>query len=125
MVLSVCWLALVGYFAYADFSALVRKKEFEVSKEGLGMTTFVFSASQPDDEIQRHISEKLVPLIEKDPQAYLGRVVTTPYDSHIEKHLSPKIIQYAKIALLPIFGLLALGWAFVWVRRGFARKADA
>ena len=78
IVLSVCWLFAVGYVVYGDFSALVGKKEFEVSKEGLGQTTIVFSASQSDDDIQKYIIDELVPLIKKDPQTYLGKVVTTP-----------------------------------------------
>ena len=125
IVLSVCWLFAVGYVAYGDFSALLGKKEFEVSKEGLGQTTIVFSASQSDDDIQKYIIDELVPLIKKDPQTYLGKVVTTPYDSRVEKELSSTIVQYAKVAFLPVVGILALGWAFAWVRRGFIREVDA
>ncbi len=119
------WLALTGYFAYEDFSALYGKKEFEVSKDGVGKVTFVFSASQPDREIEDYIKNQLVPVFEKEPQTYLGRVVTTPYEAHVEKHVLVKSLRYTKIALLPIVGLLALGWSLVWVKRGFARKTDA
>jgi hypothetical protein len=119
VVLSACWLFFVGHLAYADFSALFEQKKFEVAKEGLGKTTLVFSGSQTDVEIQAHISEKIVPLIEKEPRTYLGKVVTDPYDSHVQKRLTVTIAQYVKIALFPIFGLLAVGWAFAWVKRGF------
>ena len=99
VVLSACWLFFVGHLAYADFSALFEQKKFEVAKEGLGKTTLVFSGSQTDIEIQAHISEKIVPLIEKEPRAYLGKVVTDPYDSHVQKRLTVTIVQYVKIAL--------------------------
>lgn len=88
IVLSVCWLLSVAYFAYADFSSIFEQKKWEVAKEGSGNTTLVFSGSQTDDEIKALISEEIVPLVEKEPQKYLGKVVTDPYDSHVQKRLS-------------------------------------
>jgi hypothetical protein len=125
IVFSACWLSLIGYFAYEDFSALYGKKKFEVSKEGVGKLTFVFSASQSASEIQDYIKNQLVLVFEKEPQNYLGKVVPTPYEAHIAEYRLVKSLCYTKIALLPIFGLLALGWSFAWVKRGFARKTDA
>jgi hypothetical protein len=120
IVLSACWLTIIGYFGYTDVSTLYGKKKFELSKEGLGEVTVVFSASQSDSEIRDYASSQLVPLIKAEPGKYRGKVVTTPYDMYVEKNLRARCIYYAKIAFGPILSLLALGVAAAWVKRGFA-----
>lgn len=124
IVLSVCWLAIVGYNAYSDISWLYTKKRFEVTKDGIGSAEFLFSAAQSDTDIKEHISSELIPLVEKNPKDYVGKTNAAPYDKYIEKHAGTEIVKYVKLALLPILGLLALGWSFVWVRRGFKAKSN-
>jgi len=124
IVLSVCWLAFVGYSAYSDISSLYTKKRFEVTKVGIGSAQFLFSASQSDTEIEEHITKKLTPLVEKDPKTYVGKTDATPYEKYVEKHAGSEIMKHIELALLPIIGLLALGWSFVWVRRGFSQKSN-
>jgi hypothetical protein len=60
-------------------------------------------------------------LIEKTPDLYVGKTITTPYDNLVKADLSPKAVQYLKVALLPVGAVYLLGWAFVWVRRGFIK----
>lgn len=124
IVLSVCWLALVGYFANNDISSLYTKKTFDVAKEGVANVQVIFSAAQSDTEIKEHITSKLIPLIEKSPQNFADKVITAPYEEHIAKYTGKTIARYARIALLPIVCLLAIGWSFVWVRRGFSGKSN-
>lgn len=40
IVLSVCWLASVGYFAYDDISSPYTKKTFDVAKESVAKVRF-------------------------------------------------------------------------------------
>jgi hypothetical protein len=120
-----CWLGIVGYGAYDDISWLYTKKRFEVTKEGIGSAQFLFSAAETNTEIEQYITEKLTPLIEKNPQNYITKTDATPYEQYIEKHATKEILKYIKLALLPMFGLLALGWSVVWVRRGFSGKSNA
>ena len=124
IVLSVCWLAFVGYGAYDDISWLNTKKRFEVTKEGIGQAQFLFSAAQTDTEIEQYISSELTPLIEKTPNKYIGKADATPFEKYIKEHSASEIRKYIKLAFIPIFGLLALGWAVVWVRRGFSGKTN-
>ncbi len=125
IVLSVSWLAVVGYVAYEDISWLYTKKRFEVSKEGIGQAQFLFSAAQTDTEIEQQISNELTPLIENDPAKYVGKTDATPFENYIGKHSASEIRKHIQLALVPIFGLLALGWAVVWIRRGFSGKTNA
>ncbi len=127
IVLSACWLALVGYFAYSDLSGIYTKKRFKVSIEvieGIGSAEFLFSAAQSDTEIEEYIKE-LAPLIKKNPKNYFGKTDATPYEEYLEKHTGTEVVKFIKLALFPTFGFLALGWSFVWVRRGFAAKSNA
>lgn len=121
VVVSVCWLALVSYFAYNELSSLYTKKNYEVAKAEIGKVEFIFSAAQSDAKIKELIANELIPLVEKSPQDYVNKVVSAPYEKYLEKHASTESAKYIKIALFPIFSLLALGWSFVWVRRGFRR----
>lgn len=78
LVCSACWLLLVGYFAYGDLSVLYGKKSFTISLEsGVGDATFVFSAAQPDDEIIDQLKSELAPLFAKQPEKYVGSLVTS------------------------------------------------
>jgi hypothetical protein len=124
IVLSICWLTLVGYNAYSDLSELYLKKRFEVTKEGIGSAQFLFSAAQNDTDIEQQINQELTPLIERNPKNYIGKTDATPYKKYREKHFRTEIVNYIKLALLPIFGLLALGWSFIWVKRGFSVKSN-
>lgn len=125
IVLSVCWLAFVGYFAYGDISSFYTKKTFDVAKEGVANVQVIFSEAQSDTEIKEHIASKLIPFIEKSPRNFADKVITAPYEEHIEKYAEKIIARYAMIALLPIVCLLAIGWSLVWVRRGFSGKSNA
>lgn len=124
IVLSVSWLAVVGYSAYEDISTLYTKKRFEVSKEGIGQAQFLFSAAQTDTEIEQYISNELTPLIEKNPTKYVGKTDATPFNDYITKHATSEIREHIQFALAPIFGLFAFGWSVAWVRRGFTGKTD-
>lgn len=124
IVSSVIWLAVVGYGAYEDISWLYTKKRFEVSKEGIGQAQFLFSAAQTDTEIKQYISNELTPLIEKDPAKYVGKTDAAPFESYIKKHAAFEIRKHIQLALVPIFGLLAMAWAVAWVRRGFSGKVS-
>jgi len=72
--------------------------------------------------VRRYINEELIPKVEKNPSAYVGKITTTNYDTTVEKELIPKVTHYFLQAIFPVVGVLALGWAFVWVRRGFTSK---
>jgi hypothetical protein len=120
LVASALWLAGVGAFAYFDLSSLLAKKEWEVSKEGIGSAKFVFPESDPKDFVRRYINEELIPLITKDPATYVGKTTTKYYDAHVEKVLPPRIKQYAAAGLIPIILVLAIGWAIAWIRQGFS-----
>lgn len=124
IVMSICWLTLVGYNAYSDLSELYLKKRFEVTKEGIGSAQFLFSAAQNNTDIEQLINQELTPLIERNPKNYVGKTDATPYEKYLEKHVGTEIVKHIKLALLPIFGLLALGWSFVWVKRGFSVKSN-
>lgn len=124
IVLSVCWLAIVGYGAYEDISWLYTKKRFEVSKEGIGQAQFLFSAAQTDTEIEQYIANDLTPLIDKHPANYVGKTDAKPFEDYISKHAASEILKHIQLAFIPVFGLLALGWAVVWVRHGFSGKAN-
>jgi len=129
IVFSACWVVLVGYLAYSDLSSIYTKKTYDVAKEEIGKTEFVFSSAQSDTEINEQIAKELIPLVEKTPKDYVNKVISTPYEKYLKKHASTEIWKYIKIALSPVFALLALGWSFVWVRRGFrsnlTHKRDA
>ncbi len=125
VVFSACWVVLVGYLAYSDLSSIYTKKTYEVAKEEIGKVEFVFSSAQSDTEINDQIAKELIPLVEKTPKDYVNKVISTPYEKYLEKHASVEIWKYIKITLLPVFTLLALGWSFVWVRRGFRGNANA
>lgn len=119
VVLSVVWIIPVGYFAYSDIAWLLTKKRYEVSKEGVGQAEFLFSAEQSDSEIQLYISSQLTPLIDRDPQKYIGMTDGSPFDEYVTEHLPKKIRSHMVAILAPILGLLALGWSVAWIKRGF------
>ena len=125
IVFSVCWVVLAGYFAYTDISSIYTKKTYEVAKEGIGRVEFIFSAAQSDIEVNEQIAKELIPLVEKTPKDYVNKIISTPYEKYLEKYGSVEILKYFKITLFPVIGLLALGWAFVWVRRGFKGNTNA
>jgi hypothetical protein len=125
IVFSAFWVMLVGHLAYTELSSIYTKKAYEVAKEEIGKVEFIFSSAQSDVEINEQIAKELIPLVEKTPKDYVNKVISTPYEKYLEKHISVEIWKYIKITLLPVFGLLALGWSFVWVRRGFRGDANA
>jgi hypothetical protein len=125
IVFSTSWVGLVGYLAYGDLSSIYTKKTYEVAKEEIGKVEFIFSYAQSDIEINEQIAKELIPLVEKTPKDYVNKAIATPYEKYIEKHASVEMWRYIKIALLPVLGLLALGWSLVWVRRGFRGNANA
>lgn len=125
IVLSACWVMLVGYLAYSDLSSIYTKKTYEVAKEEIGKVEFIFSFAQSDTEIKEHITKELIPLVEKTPTDYVNKVISTPYEKYLEKHASVEIWKYIGLILVPVLGLLILGWSFVWVRRGFKGNANA
>lgn len=116
---------LVGYLAYSDLSSIYTKKTYEVAKEEIGKVEFIFSFAQSDTEIKEHITKELIPLVEKTPTDYVNKVISTPYEKYLEKHASVEIWKYIGLILVPVLGLLILGWSFVWVRRGFKGNANA
>jgi len=122
IVLSAIWVVAIGLRAYEDISRLLDRTTYEVGKDGAGKASFVFSKSDPEDFVRRYINEELVPKVEKNPSAYVGKITTTNYDTTVEKELIPKVTHYFLQAIFPVVGVLALGWAFVWVRRGFTSK---
>ena len=124
IVFSACWLVLSGYSAYNEISSIYTKKTYEVEKDEIGKAQFIFSSAQSDVEINEQISKELIPLVEKSPKDYVNKVISTPYEKYLEKHASVEIWKHIKITLLPVFSLLVLGWAFVWVRRGFRGDAN-
>jgi len=125
IVFSACWVVLVGYLAYSDLSSIYTKKTYEVVKEEIGKVEFIFSSAQSDTEIKEQIVKELIPLVEKAPKDYVNKVISTPYEKYLEKHASVEIWQYIRLLLVPVFGLLILGWSFVWVLRGFRENANA
>jgi len=124
IVFSACWIVLVGYLAYSDLSSIYTKKTYEVAKEEIGKVEFIFSSAQSDTEINEQIAKELIPLVEKAPKDYVNKVISTPYEKYLEKHASVEISKYVRLILVPVFGLLILGWSFVWVRRGFRGNAN-
>ena len=125
VVFSACWLLLAGYIAYNELSSIYTKKTYEVEKSEIGKVEFIFSAAQSDIAINEQITKELIPLVEKSPKDYVNKVISTPYEKYLEKHASAEIVKYIKITLLPVFCLLALGWSFVWVRRGFKGNVNS
>jgi hypothetical protein len=122
IVLSLIWLTFVGFQAYNDISGLIEKKEWEVAKDGVGRAVFVFSKSEPEEFIRRYISEELIPMVSKNPNLYVGKTTTTPYDATVKKELFPMVIKYIEEAFLPLVGAFLSVLAVLWIRRGFARS---
>lgn len=125
VVLSGWWLLVAGFLAYDSLSSLYTRKTYEIAKDGLGKVEFVFSAAQPDSEAKEQIGSELIPLVEKAPQDYVNKIITTPYDEYLEKHESAEIWKCVKLALFPVFGFLAFGWSVAWVWRGFMGNHNA
>jgi hypothetical protein len=119
IVFSASWVVLTGYLAYTDISPIYTKKTYRVSKKKIGNVDFIFSAAQPDIEVNNQIAIELIPLVEKTPKDYVNKVISTPYEKYLEKHASVEIWKCITLTLLPVFGLLIIGWSFVWVWRGF------
>ena len=71
--------------------------------------------------MRHYINEELIPLVAKNPSAYVGKITTSHYDALVKKELVPRITQYLKEAFLPIIFIFFLGWAFVWIKRGFVQ----
>jgi len=122
---STAWLCVIGYLGATDYSLLLERKKFEISKPGVGAATFVFSARQSDAEIQQRISETLGPQVEKDPQLYIGKVTEAPYIAYVDENRASVLASYLRMAIFPVVTTLFLGWAFVWVRKGFQGVRDA
>ncbi|RLM49713.1 hypothetical protein DVK02_17680, partial [Halobellus sp. Atlit-31R] len=59
---------------------------------------------------------------------YDGKTFEKPYHEFVAANRSKRITHALALAVAPPLALLALGWAFVWVRRGFqqptSRSAD-
>ncbi len=85
----------------------------------------VFSGQQSEEEVGKYISEKTFQELEKSPKAYVGKVIREPYDKYVDANQGPKLLAYTKGGLLPVLALLALGWSFAWVKRGFQRNVGA
>jgi hypothetical protein len=124
LVLSGVWLLTISALGYSNISSLLEAKQWETTKEGVGTVTFVFSASQSEDFVQRYIREELLPLVDKNPSAYVGKVDSSHYDSLLKKELRPRIRSYLAVALLPPIAILIVAYLVVWIRRGFAQSAS-
>lgn len=113
------WLVYVGMGAYEELSPLFTKKTYVLTKEGLGKAEFVFSAHQSSQEIQDKIRIDLIPLIEKYPDRYVGKVSFAEYDAYFSAHFWPLALHYVLRFLIPVLGICAFGLAFMWVLNGF------
>ncbi|MFM0027377.1 hypothetical protein PQR70_14055 [Paraburkholderia madseniana] len=121
---SVVWILFVGYLAYDPLALLYGKKTYDATKEGLGTSSFVFSAAQTESEARSYLGSTLIPAVERDPQRYIGKTDQTPYARFVGEHAPALILKYVELALGPVAVVLALGWAIKWVRSGFKRQSS-
>lgn len=117
IVVSVAWLAFSGWIAYEDISNIYGTTKYEIGKEGVGNVTLVFSAAEYNPESTAE--QQWIPKISAEPNKYLGKEITEPYDTYVEKNGSRKVREGLTLVLLPPAFLLLLGWAIAWVKVGF------
>ena len=123
IVLSVAWLAFSGWIAYKDISNVYGTTKYEIGKDGVGNVTVVFSAAEYNSE--SNAKEQWIPIISANPDKYIGKEVTEPYDTYVEKNGAKKVREGLLLVLfLPVL-LLLLGWAVSWVKVGFSQEKYA
>lgn len=123
IVFSVSWLILIGSLAYEDLSTLYKERKYEISKEGIGTAIFIFSDKQSKYDVEEYFEKNRRPLLVDNPQNYVGKIDDSPYKEYIEENVTKAIVEYIKLALIPILGLLVLGWSIAWIIRGFKMKS--
>jgi hypothetical protein len=84
----------VGYIAYVPLTLLYGKKTYEATKEGLGTSSFVFSAAQTESEVRSHLAGTLIPEVERDPKSYIGRTDSAPYFQYVGEHATALILKF-------------------------------
>jgi len=119
------WILFIGYVAYQPLVLLYGKKTYDATKEGLGASSFVFSAAQTESEARSFLGSTLIPAVERDPQKYIGKTDPSPYTRFVDQHAPALILKYIELALGPVALVLALGWAIKWVRSGFERQSSS
>lgn len=123
VVLSVVWLAFSGWLAYEDISSVYGTKKVVFGKEGVGKVKVVFSDADYASVLTAE--EKWIPKISADPDKYLGKEITEPYDTYIEEHGIRKVREAVALVLIPPVFLLLFGFAISWVRAGFSQAKNA
>lgn len=123
IVATVVWISSIGYLIYPAIAEVSDRVKYEIKRDGVGTFEAAFSRGEPENLRQREIAEKLIPMFEANPAKYQGKVFDEPYTNFV-KHARPGRISTAlSWALLPPLAIFLLGWAFTWVRQGFARPA--
>jgi len=123
VVISVAWLAFSGWIAYEDISNVYGTTKYEVGKDGVGNVTVVFSDAEYDSK--HSVEEQWIPKISADPDKYVGKEITEPYDTYVGKNGARTVRERVAFVLLPPAFLLLLGWAIAWVRVGFSQAKPA
>lgn len=121
IVISLVWIAIATFLALNGLSELYGKTKALVGRNAVAETKVVFSKAQAA-EAEALVNEKWIPAIERQPDKYLGKEITEPYDQYIDKHGLNAIGSYIVLIFLPPLGLFVGGWSVAWVRRGFAEK---
>jgi hypothetical protein len=123
IVVTALWISSIAYLAYPSIAEVSDRVKYEIKRDGVGTFEATFSRGEPEDLRQREIAERLIPMFEANPAKYRGQVFDEPY-TNFAKHARPDRISTAlSLALLPPLAIFLLGWAFAWVRQGFARPA--
>ncbi len=121
VVLSCLWLAMVGYLAHDKISPFYVKKKVTVTINGAGAVAFIFSDGQPHNEIIYEMKSDWVPRLEAAPADYVGKVITTPYETYLTTHVVKLVGVYLIAAIVPIVGVAAFGRVLARRRKRVAR----
>lgn len=128
IVLTTMWISSVAYLAHPGIAEISERAKYEIKRDGIGTFLAVFSRGQPEEDVKRQIAEELIPFFEANAAQYNGKTYDKPYHDFAAANRSKRISHALSLAVAPPLVLLALGWAFAWVRRGFLqpphRSAD-
>ena len=122
--LSCFWLLGVAFFGYRAVSQLLEEKSYRIAHHGTPVTTFVFSAAQPEAEVTELINNTLIPEVAENVEAFKDRVIRDKYESYVNSRRDRLVRNYVELALVPVLALVIALFLAGWVRRGFASSVQ-